>query len=144
MKAKLSAPVISCVAALFTTEPVFADQISVPHEFFAGTRAKANEVNENFAILVAESNLQDARLSSQDSRLESLEAIDRTPSDQLVCNGGSSWAITPPMRVFCHQSSEPGVISQLTFPGIVTTGWTLIAVGNGVFVFNKYNNGDAP
>jgi hypothetical protein len=43
---------------------VHAAQIEAPHEFVNGTTADAIEVNENFAVLVDESNDQDDRLTA--------------------------------------------------------------------------------
>ena len=41
-----------------------AEQLTIPNTFISGTKAVAEEVNQNFSVLAAESNAQDSRISS--------------------------------------------------------------------------------
>ncbi len=59
---------------------VMAGQISVPHQFRAGSPALASEVNANFDTLVQESNAQDERIGAISGKIDELRSV-----EQLFC-----------------------------------------------------------
>ena len=93
----------------------------VPHEFLAGTPARASEVNENFSALVAES-------SALEVRIAALEAASVT--DQLFCVVSNQWPVNGSSYP-CTQSSDPTTIRSLTFAQVVAEGWIGTASGGG-------------
>ena len=105
----------------------------VPHEFQAGTPARASEVNENFSALVTESNALDARIAA-------LEAA--SVSDQLFCVVSNQWPVNGSSYP-CVQTSDPTAIRSLTFAQVVAEGWIGTASGGGsvsdriILIFSK-------
>jgi len=59
---------------------VFADQITLPNSFTSGTKAVAEEVNENFSTLALESNDQDLRITSVE---EANKAVTKEVNDNF-------------------------------------------------------------
>ncbi|HEY6644635.1 hypothetical protein [Povalibacter sp.] len=121
---------------------VLADQINLPHTFAAGGKAKAAEVNSNFSALVTESNAQDNRLNSQESRLAALEGVSApTVSDQLICVAYYNWPIDG-SSYSCVQASNPSNIRSMTYAQVAAENWIAVSVGGDgsnrvAYIFSK-------
>jgi|GEM_PF-3691091 len=77
MKSFLAGGAVAAVLASI----VAAEQISVPHQFTAGSPARASEVNENFDVIVQESNAQDVRIAALKGDFDTLSNV-----EQLFCS----------------------------------------------------------
>ncbi len=80
MKVDLKSAIAGMMVGAVGVSLALAEQISVPHEFTAGTTARASEVNENFSVLQEESNAQDIRISELSDAVEGLGG-----AEQLYC-----------------------------------------------------------
>lgn len=140
------------IALLVPFTMLSADEIDLPHTFAAGTTAKAAEVNNNFGVLLAESNSQDGRLEAlettaaevsenvttlasengaQENRLAALEAASTpTVSDQLICVVFNSWAING-SSYGCVQASNPTNVRSMTYAQVAEEQWVAVSVGGG-------------
>jgi len=112
-----------------------AEVIGVPNQFFSGTKALASEVNENFDVLVNESN-------SQDTRIAALEASAMSGvMDQLVCRTPFNWLIGG-AAYHCVSLSDPENVTYPTYVDIANDGWVVSTVGgdgggDNIYVFSK-------
>ncbi|AWF82888.1 hypothetical protein BTJ40_19835 [Microbulbifer sp. A4B17] len=130
----------------------FAEQISVPNEFFSGSRALAAEVNENFTALVDESNAQDIRIensealildivsesNSQDERIAALEGA--ASKEQLICKSWHTYWYSGNGSIECISSSSSSTISFSLVQDIYAAGWQAKSVGgsdNIIIIFEK-------
>ena len=102
--------------ALLGLSVALASNVSVPHDFQAGTPAIAAEVNQNFGAVAAAINDNDARISLNDSRLTSIEggAIDGTIKAAAIIDANA--AQTSVARSF-HTMGLPVTVTELAGTG---------------------------
>ncbi len=122
------------VLAITLSSVSIAENIEVPHQFVSGTKASAAQVNDNFEVVVTESN-------SQNTRISALEASTTASivSDQLVCYGDSGWP-SPIYSKFadCTQSSDLENPRSLTLKEVLAEGWVAISSGQYSWIFHKF------
>ena len=135
---------------LFVHNELLADQISLPNTFTAGTKAVAEEVNENFSALASESNSQDLRIvtaedamvnvvnesNSQDLRIGALESA-ATITDQLLCTTLNEGWVQVDATLYCVQRTDPDTLRSLNIAQVLNEGWIAISVGARSVLFNK-------
>lgn len=83
-----------------------ADPISVPNTFTDGTTALADQVNENYDVIVVESNDQDSRIADTEAELSGLRLC--SGADQRVYHNGIGSTLrcyTPPTKYLSIPSS---------------------------------------
>ena len=98
---------------------VSADQIAVPNTFASGAKAIAADVNENFSLLVTESNAQDVRLVTVESNLngqnEDIVALvaDNNAQDQSIAVLAANSAAQDERITAIESAISPAVEDQL-------------------------------
>ena len=136
---------VAC-AALFSFAT--AEQISIPHEFSAGSPARAADVNENFDTLVKESNAQDERIVAVEAGLAAAEnaeqmycTYDPRDSRAVISSRGFRATSFPVPRLFIRLSETlvaityaPAICASPTMPDqlietdareLASDGWLL-------------------
>lgn len=121
------------VLAITLSSLSIAENIEVPYQFVSGTKASAAQVNDNFEVVVTESNSQNTRISALEASTASIV------SDQLVCSGGSGWP-NPLYGGFadCTQSSDLENPRSLTLKEVLAEGWVAISSGQNSWIFHKF------
>jgi hypothetical protein len=121
------------VLAITLSSLSIAENIEVPYQFVSGTKASAEQVNDNFEVVVTESNSQNTRISALEASTASIV------SDQLVCHGGSDWP--NPLRsgfADCMQSSDLENPRRLTLKEVLAEGWIAINSSEYSWIFHKF------
>lgn len=98
----LALPLLLVLVVLPLT--VAAATINVPHIFSNGTVADANEINQNFGVLVTESNAQDIRLSSVESSV-----VHTHPGSDITSQVGDADTVDGVHASELEESAEIGV-----------------------------------
>jgi hypothetical protein len=116
----------------------YGDTISVPNTFSNGALADADEVNQNFDTLVAESNAQDVRIigaennstqnASKLSGLASCVGVKRATynGSTLGCTSSPSRNVTLASSAFTPQNSSDGYTGGSTGTSRLFSGGTLM------------------
>ncbi|WP_444894580.1 hypothetical protein ACJJIE_10740 [Microbulbifer sp. TRSA001] len=112
-----------------------AEEIEIPNEFFSGGKALASEVNENFDVLVNESNAQNARISVLEA--SSISNV----SDQLICRTPLNWLVSG-AATHCVKKSDASNVTYPTYAVVASEGWIVSSIGgdgggSNIYVFSK-------